>query len=142
MENIYTSTRKEEKLKTGNRYIPIVTTDKLKYQKTNSYFSLLYIFSDDLGNIMGMIDQINRRFVVVNEKMNGGGVGGSPTTEKTIALLVRFLLQQETNLKEKTSATKIKNQIILMVQIPLAQKNQRKPKTNQPGPPGKVSHKG
>ena len=44
MENIYTSTRKEEKLKTGNRYIPIVTTDKPKYQKTNSYFFLYFIF--------------------------------------------------------------------------------------------------
>ena len=56
---------------------------------------------------MGMIDQINRRFVVVNEKMNGGGVGVSPTREKTIALLVRFLLKYETNLKEKTSTKKI-----------------------------------
>ena len=29
-----------------------------------------------------MIDQINRRFVVVNEKMNGGGVGGESNTRK------------------------------------------------------------
>ena len=58
---------------------------------------------------MGMIDQINRRFVVVNEKMNGGV---SPTYEKTVA---DVFFNRKQNLREKTSTKRIKNQIILVV---------------------------